>query len=211
MNPHHLTESNEHYTPPEIIIASFKTMGEINLDPASCHQANQWVGTENFYDIEDNGLNQQWHGNIFLNPPGGVCQDKSAIARYGVKSSQAVWAEKLLEEWEAKRVKQAVFVAFNLEISRYCQWLDRFPFCRPIERVKYYSVDPTDGKIKSGQWSNIQKKWTDASPHATILFYFPPQNQPLTGINRFIKHFQHIGVCRNGYDYIFTPTAPKNL
>jgi len=202
MNPHHLTESNEHFTPPEIIIASFRTMGEIHLDPASCEKANQWVGANSYYSQEDNGLNKQWHGNIFLNPPGGVCQDKSAVSRYKVKSSQAVWAEKLLEEWIARRVKQAIFVAFNLEISRYCQWLDNFPFCRPDERIKYYSVDPSDGLIKSGQYSNIQRKWTDASPHATILFYFPPHKKPLTHIKKFKTHFQNIGVCRNGYAYL---------
>jgi hypothetical protein len=185
LNPHHLTETNEHYTPPEIIIASFKTMGMIDLDPASCEKANQWVGAAQYFSQENNGLNQQWHGNIFLNPPGGVCPDKEAIARYSVKSSQAVWAEKLCDEWEAGRVKQAIFVAFNLEISRYCQWLDLFPFCRPDERIKYYSEDPSDGKIKSGQWSKIQNKWTDASPHATILFYFPPRKNPLIHIKKF--------------------------
>lgn len=202
MNPHHLTETNEHYTPPEIIIASFKTMGMIDLDPASCEKANQWVGALHYFSLEDNGLAQQWYGNVFLNPPGGVCPDKSAIARYGVKSSQAVWAEKLREEWSAGRVKQAVFVAFNLEISRYCQWLDNFPFCRPNERVKYYSIDPTDRKIKSGQYSNIQKKWTDASPHATILFYFPPQDNPQLAIAKFKQNFKKIGACRDGYNYI---------
>ena len=201
INPHHLTETNEHFTPPEIIVASHRTMGNIDLDPASCQSAKLWVNAKNIFTKEDDGLNQNWSGNIFLNPPGGICQNKQAIARYKVKSSQAVWLQKLNEEYKRSYVNQAIFVAFNLEINRYCQWIDKYPFCRPFKRIKYYSCD-REGTIKSGQYSNIQKKWTDASPHATIIFFFPPKNNPMVAITKFKKHFKKIGVCRNGYNYI---------
>jgi hypothetical protein len=204
MNPYHLTETNEHYTPPDIIAAAIATMGHIDLDTASCELANRYIKADQYFSKEMDGLNREWYGNVFLNPPGGICHDKSTIARYGVKSSQAVWAEKLLEEWTDNRVKQAIFVAFNLEISRYCQWLDNFPFCRPYKRIKYCSIDPMTNELRSGQWSNTQQKWTDASPHATIIFYLPPKEDSEQAIALFKKAFMDIGCCRNGYNYLIS-------
>lgn len=202
MLPQHLTETNEHFTPPNIIQAAIATMGHIDLDPASCSIANNQVQANQFFTKETNGLNRKWFGNIFLNPPGGLCTDKEICKKYNTKSSQAIWAEKLLQEWTENRVKQAIFVAFNLEISRYCQWLDDFPFCRPYDRVKYYSIDHITGELRAGQWSSIQQKWTNGSPHASIIFFLPPKDNPEKAIAHFKTSFNKIGVCRSGYNYV---------
>lgn len=60
---------NEWYTPEYIIEAARKTMGNIELDPASSKIANQTVKAKKYFDIDSNGLEQKWHGNIWLNPP----------------------------------------------------------------------------------------------------------------------------------------------
>jgi ParB family chromosome partitioning protein len=60
---------NEWYTPKYIIDAARKTMGSIDLDPASSEIANRTVQATTFYTKEDNGLMQLWYGNIWLNPP----------------------------------------------------------------------------------------------------------------------------------------------
>lgn len=82
----HSSESNEHYTPAPIVEAARRTMGSIDLDPASCARANETVKAACFFDVEANGFRRSWHArregdhvalsrpsNVFLNPPGGWC------------------------------------------------------------------------------------------------------------------------------------------
>ena len=67
----------EYFTPKEIVDAARCVFGgTIDLDPASCALANETVKAEKFFSIDDDGLSQMWHGNIWLNPPytNGVIQ-----------------------------------------------------------------------------------------------------------------------------------------
>jgi len=65
----HATGEFEWYTPKTIIDAAREVMGNIDLDPASCDYANQFIQADKFYSIEDDGLEQEWHGNVWMNPP----------------------------------------------------------------------------------------------------------------------------------------------
>ena len=60
----HNSGRNEWYTPPAIIEAARNVMGSIDLDPASCYEANKIVKATEHYDIEDNGLTHRWEGNM---------------------------------------------------------------------------------------------------------------------------------------------------
>ena len=42
---------------------------DIDLDPASCEEANKIVKASKYYSLEVDGLSQSWTGNIWLNPP----------------------------------------------------------------------------------------------------------------------------------------------
>jgi hypothetical protein len=60
----------EWYTPPEYIALAREVLGgEIDLDPASCDEAQQSVQAGTHYTKDDDGLTLPWHGNVWLNPP----------------------------------------------------------------------------------------------------------------------------------------------
>ena len=63
----------EWYTPNEYITAAREVMGSIDLDPASSESANKIIQASKFFTAEDDGLSQDWYGNIWLNPPYSSC------------------------------------------------------------------------------------------------------------------------------------------
>ena len=67
-NPHH-NENTEWYTPSIIIEAARDSMGSIDLDVASCEEANRVVKASRYFTVKDDGLSQKWEGNVWCNPP----------------------------------------------------------------------------------------------------------------------------------------------
>lgn len=57
------------HTPFEYIEAARIVLGGIDLDPASSELANQTVKATEYFTTDDNGLNHEWRGRIWLNPP----------------------------------------------------------------------------------------------------------------------------------------------
>lgn len=56
------------WTPPEV----FEKLGlEFDLDPASPEGGVPWLPTKYYYTKEHNGLEKNWFGNVWLNPPYG--------------------------------------------------------------------------------------------------------------------------------------------
>ena len=84
-NVRHSHESVEHYTPAGIVEAARATLGGFDLDPASCEIANRTVRASKYYTKEQNGFIQPWHGKVFLNSPGGWCDN---IGQLVVKASK---------------------------------------------------------------------------------------------------------------------------
>ena len=78
------SESVEWYTPVRIINFARWFMGSIDLDPATTEQANTVVGAKIIYTQQDNGLQQPWYGNVWLNSPYGKTNQKS---------NQQIWYE----------------------------------------------------------------------------------------------------------------------
>lgn len=89
LNLDHVAEG-DFYTHPAFIEAARQAMGEISLDPASCSEANDVVQAKRFYSFHENGLLQDWHGRVWLNPP------------YG---NWGEWAPKTIAEWQSGRIE----------------------------------------------------------------------------------------------------------
>lgn len=71
--------SDEWYTPPYIITA----LGEFDLDP--CAAYGRITAKKHLYK-EDNGLDKEWEGRVWLNPPYSrklVCAFIEKMARHG--------------------------------------------------------------------------------------------------------------------------------
>lgn len=190
-NQKHSSLTPEHYTPSYIVEAARATMGSIDLDPASCDIANRTVRANVFFSHQPatsfwdgtkvvqkehsgiNGLAAQWHGNVFLNPPGGVIDGASA---------PVLWFEKLVDEFRAGNIHQAVFVAFSLEFLQTVQLSHAMRYARDAficiskRRVKYLRADGTEG---------------GSPPGASAILYIGPNR------SAFVENFGGIGMVLN--------------
>lgn len=61
-----ISKTDEYITPMEILMP----LGEFDLDPCS-PIVRPWATAKKHYTIIDNGLLNEWHGRIWLNPPYG--------------------------------------------------------------------------------------------------------------------------------------------
>lgn len=140
MNARHLSKSNEHFTPPDICDRVRDVFGgAIDLDPASCEQADRLVRARTFYTLREDGLTLPWWGRVFLNPPGGT--RRPGPGRRPV-SQAALWWATLAQRFEHGRIEQAAFVVFNLETLRHAVgWGGSHPLDFPIvlfaDRIDY--------------------------------------------------------------------------
>ena len=64
-----IDERYEWYTPKVYIDSVYKVLGHIDLDPASSMLANNTVGALSYYTIDDDGLDQDWYGKVWMVPP----------------------------------------------------------------------------------------------------------------------------------------------
>ena len=87
----------EVYTPARYVEAARAALGAIDLDPASSAKANETVKAARFFTEDDDGLEQDWKGRVFLNPP------------YG-RGLTGQFVTKLVEEKNAGRVSQGLIV-----------------------------------------------------------------------------------------------------
>jgi len=120
------TGQPEWYTPLEYIEAARKTMGTIDLDPASSKIADAKVKAAKFYTLKDDGLSKEWVGNVWLNPP----YETQAIK---------LFAGKLITHLTDKSVKQAICLTNNSTETTWGQSLlgRATAVCFPAGRVRF--------------------------------------------------------------------------
>lgn len=87
-----LSESDEWWTPQDVIARVLQAFPRIDLDPCSNPGPTRNVPAQRHHDINDSGLDYGWQGRVFINPP------------YG--DSLPSWAEKIAAE--AENVTEAI-------------------------------------------------------------------------------------------------------
>lgn len=142
------SETNEWYSPPWVIELAREVMGDIDLDPASCDQAQQVVKAAKFYTKDDNGLRWPWLGKTWLNPP------------YG--GDQIPWINKLVYDYQRGRVPEAILlVASRLGYDWYEEtWDKASSICLAQKRIAF--IKSEDGSC------------SEAAKAGSTFFYFGP-------------------------------------
>lgn len=130
------SHDDEWYTPEQYIEAAREVMGSIDLDPASNDFANETVKASVYYDEARNGLEQEWWGNIWLNPP----YSSALIQQFAEKLADSLF-------------RQAIVLVNNATETAWFRTLienaDAVVF--PTGRIKYRKRDGEKGTPLQGQ------------------------------------------------------------
>ena len=132
--------NSEWYTPQKYVEAVHEVMGFIDTDPCSCEAANEVVRAETFFTEEHDGLQHEWHGCVYVNPPYG----DGTVEEFAVK---------LLLELDAGRATQAIFLVNNCTETKWFQTLvsHAAAVCFPCGRISFWSPDRASKTPLQGQ------------------------------------------------------------
>lgn len=158
-----LTSQNtqEWYTPEHVITWVKEILGDIELDPASCEEANKIVQARRFYSAEENGYNKQWKARtVFLNPP------FDATSR---------WLQKLTHQYDMYIEEAVMLVNAAPGYIWFEEMWRKQTVCMLRERLRFTSEDGyIYGQAKKAQTliyfgTDDTKFSTTLEPHGRIL------------------------------------------
>lgn len=136
-NPRAKTGDDEWFTPVGVIEAARKTLGIIDLDPASNAIANKFVKAKKIFTAKSDGLSRNWLGNVFLNPP------------YSQSGQKQAFIEKLACHYRDGDIKAAILVC-PIDISP--RWGDSIresasAICLSKGNLKFHKGNPEDTTV----------------------------------------------------------------
>jgi hypothetical protein len=127
------SESNEWYTPAHYIEAVRDVLGEIDLDPASNAKANGAIQAKDIFTKEDDGLNQNWFGRIFVNPPYGRTPEGNSLA--------AAFCVKAIEQFKVGNIEAGIILVNSLHSQSWQTPLYEHSVCFVNHRIHFVSGD----------------------------------------------------------------------
>ena len=126
----------EWFTPPDILETVRSVLGDF-LDPASCAAAQETVQAHKHFTLEDDGLKQEWVGNVFMNPP----YERGLVDQFVGK----LVTEKGVSDWVVL-VNNATDTAWGQVLLKYGRAV-----CFVERRVRFLSPDGEQGAPLQGQ------------------------------------------------------------
>lgn len=178
MNPSQLINQTsgktDFWTPQPIIEAARRTMGAIDLDPASSAEANVRVKAGRFYSQENSGLGNQWFGKVFLNHPFG-------------RKENPIWINKLLTAYVDKalsNVSEACCITFASTSEKWFKPLLYYPQCFLVPRTDYLLPDGTKmrgvtkGSVVTYLGANIDRFAHEFGSLGVVKLPYPTASSP---------------------------------
>ena len=169
--------TDDNYTPPRIVEAARRTLGVIDLDPASSLyaqstvQAGQWCGLDHPDELRRNGLAVTWYGRVWCNPPFSKDADNP-------DGFLLAFTEKLIAAYRRGDVQAACILTRCDSSAAYSQLLRRVASasCWPAQRLNF--IRPT----------HLDRK---GSPNFTTIVWYLGKHT-----DRFYHAFKAIGDTR---------------
>lgn len=131
-------DSYEWYTPAEYIEAARRVMGSIDLDPATCEQAQATIMAGEYYTKDDDGLSHAWFGNVWLNPP----YNMPLIEQF---------VDRAIGEYERGTVTSAMVLTNNSTDTGWFHKLAQYPFCLTRGRIHFWNDSGPGLATRQGQ------------------------------------------------------------
>lgn len=123
---------NEWFTPKKYIQAVHSVLGKVDIDPASNSIANEIVQANIFYSKDNDGLQYDWPGKVFLNPPYGGLTRK--------------FATRLVEQFELEITTEAILlVNANSTDTNWFAPMFNYIICFTNHRIDFISSESKAG------------------------------------------------------------------
>jgi phage N-6-adenine-methyltransferase len=185
-------DRDEWHTPSTMIALARQVLGEIDLDPASSAAAQAVVQARQFFTKAEDGLQQDWHGRVWLNPP---------------YSNPAPWIDRALTAYAAGQVL-ALLILVNDQTD--AAWYQRLlhagaAACLLARRVPFWHPDRAGETPRQGQTmvsiGVYPARFAEVfAAHGTLITcYSSADAQPAAGIDALTSgEVKNIWRCLHG-------------